>query len=308
MIASEADIRYCFRLFLGREPNREEWPGHSSRAGQPLIDVVRSFANSKECSDRLLFARDFDDGDVEFADVFGKVVAARASDIDVGKHVLNGAHELHIAALFRKVLRPGMTVVDVGANCGYFTSLALACVGAGGGVYAIEPNPDNVQLLELARRENDARNVQIVAAAAGREFGTLRLFAGGSNGSVSNKGEGGRIVAQVPLDGLLAGVEFVDLIKIDVEGYEHEVLVGAGHVLKDRRPRVILEFSPNGLAYGARGVDLCGELFRAEYRIGVIAKDGSVGPLTQNADVLLRAHVESGVDHIDLYAEPVEGF
>lgn len=306
MIASQDDIRYCFRLFLGRDPNPEEWPGHSSRTGQPLIDIVRSFANSKECSDRRIFPCEIDDGDIRFADIFGKVVAARAGDIDVGQHVLNGTHEPHIATLFRNLLRPGMTFVDVGANCGYFTSLALACVGGGGGVYAIEPNPDNVQLLELARSKNDARNVQIVAAAAGREFGTVRLFSAGSNGSVSNKKEGGRIVAQMPLDGLLGGVEFVDFIKIDVEGYEHEVLVGAGHVLKDHRPRIVLEFSPNGLAYGARGVDLCGELFRAEYRVGVVNSDGGVGPLTQNTDDLLRAHAESGVDHIDLYAEPME--
>lgn len=307
MIASLDDIRSCFRLLLGRDPNDEEWSRHSARAGQPLVDIVRSFANSKECSDRRLFAYELDDRDIQFVDVFGKVVAARVTDIDIGRAVVDGSHDQHIAALLRNQLKPGMTVVDVGANCGYFTSLALACVGGGGNVYAVEPNPDNIRLLEMARQKNDARNVHIMPAAAGREFGTVRLFSNGSNGSVSNKGVGGRIVAQVPLDGLLGGVEFVDFIKIDVEGYEHEVLVGAGHVLKERRPRVVLKFSPNGLAYGARGIDLFGELIRAEYRIGVIAPDGCVGPHTQNTDDLLRAHVQSEVDYIDLYAEPAEG-
>lgn len=304
MIASQEDIRSCFRLLLGREPNDEEWPGHSARAGQPLVDIVRSFANSKECADRGLFVQEIDDSDVRFVDVFGKLVAARTSDIDIGQAVIEGVHDQHIARLFRNLLRPGMTVVDVGANCGYFTSLALACVGGGGNVYAIEPNPDNVRLLEMARRKNDARNVHIVSAAVGREFGTVRLFSSGSNGSVSSKGEGGRIVAQVPLDGLLGGVEFVDFVKIDVEGYEHEVLVGAAHVLKERRPRIIVEFSPTGLAYGARAIDLCGELFRAGYRLGVIAPDGSVRAMTTNSDDLVLAHAESGVDHIDLYGEP----
>lgn len=304
VIASQDDIRNCFRLLLGREPNEEEWPGHSARAGHPLMDVVRSFANSRECADRGLFALKLDDSDIQFVDVLGKVVAARASDIDVGCHVVGGAYEPHITALCRNLLKPGMSVVDVGANCGYFTSLALACVGGGGLVHAIEPNPDNVRLLEMARQKNDARNVHIVAAAAGREFGTVRLYSSGSNGSVSNKGEGGRIVAQVPLDGLLGGVDFVDLIKINVEGYEHEVLVGAGHILKDRRPRIVFKLSPNGLAYGARGIDLCGELFRARYRIGIIASDGDVGPLTDSAVEILRAHADTGIDHIDLYAEP----
>jgi len=305
MIATQDDIYNCFRLLLGRTPNAEEWPGHSARAGQPLAEVVRSFANSAECAERGLFAHEMDDSDIHFIDVYGRVVAARASDRDVGHDVVAGLHEPHITALFRNRLKPGMTFVDVGANCGYFTSLALACVGIHGFVYAIEPNPDNVRLIEMAWRKNDARNLQIVAAAAGAEFGTVRLHAGGSNGSVSNKGTGGRIVAQLTLDGLLQGAQFIDFIKIDVEGYEHEVLLGAGKTLDEHRPWIVFEFSPNGLAYGAKGIDLISDLLSHRYRIGAIAKDGTVGPLSSNAEALLRAHADSGVDHIDLYAEPL---
>jgi FkbM family methyltransferase len=305
MIATQDDIRHCFRLLLGRAPNAEEWPGYSARAGQPLADIVRSFANSAECAERGLFAHELDDSDVRFIDVFGKVVAAKASDIDVGRDIAAGLHEPHITALFRNRLKPGMTFVDVGANSGYFTSLALACVGIHGSVYAVEPNPDNIQLIEMACRINDPRNLKIMAAAAGAEFGTVRLRASGSNGSVSNKGKGGRIVAQVMLDGLLQGAEFVDFIKIDVEGYEHEVLLGAGNTLEEHRPWIVFKFAPNGLAYGAKGIDLISDLLRHRYRIGAIAKDGTVGPLSINADELLRAHAESGVDQIDLYAEPL---
>jgi FkbM family methyltransferase len=305
MIATQDDIRHCFRLLLGRAPNAVEWPAYSARAGQPLADVVRFFANSAECTERGLFAHELDDSDVRFVDVFGKAVAVRASDIDVGRDIVAGLHEPHITALFRNRLKPGTNFVDVGAGCGYFTSLALACVGIHGSVYAVEPNPNNIQLIEMACRENDPRNLKIMAAAAGAEFGTVRLRASGSNGSVSNKGKGGRIVAQVMLDGLLQGAEFIDFIKIDVEGYEHEVLLGAGTTLEKHRPWIVFKFSPNGLAYGAKGIDLISDLLRHRYRIGVIAKDGTVGPLSINADDQLRAHAESGVDHIDLYAEPL---
>ena len=52
---------------------------------------------------------ELDDSDIRFIDVFGKVVAARASDRDVGRDVVAGLHELHITALFRNRLKPGMT-------------------------------------------------------------------------------------------------------------------------------------------------------------------------------------------------------
>ena len=49
-VATVDDIRACFRLLLGRNPNPEEWRGHSSRAGEPLDGVVASYAGSLEFS------------------------------------------------------------------------------------------------------------------------------------------------------------------------------------------------------------------------------------------------------------------
>lgn len=83
------DILACFRLLLGREPNAEEWPGHSSRAGEPLAEVVRSFLASKECQARGLLSTERLD-DIQIANVNGKAVAARANDMEVGQHVLGG--------------------------------------------------------------------------------------------------------------------------------------------------------------------------------------------------------------------------
>ena len=312
MAATTDDIRQCFRIFLGREPAPEEWPGHSSRAGEPLMEVARSFASSRECADRGLFAtarQEAAENDVEFISVGNPavVVVARRSDIDVGKHVLAGAYEPHVTAVFERCLRPDMNVVDVGANCGYFTSLALAGVGPGGHVWAIEPNPDNVRLLELARRRNSARNVTIVPAAVSNAFGAARLYASSSNGMIGPLRDSDAVTsvaAQITLDGLMSSVvnQRMNLIKIDVEGYEGLVLDGANRLLADHRPLIVVEFTPNSLVRDA-GPDVLSVLRRHDYVISVIEPDS--GPTDQLTDAeILALHARRGIDHLDLFASP----
>src|SRR5580704_6315530 len=57
--ATAEDIFYCFRLLLGRSPNPEEWPGHSSRAGEDLENVVSSYVTSREFAARSLLNRTY---------------------------------------------------------------------------------------------------------------------------------------------------------------------------------------------------------------------------------------------------------
>ena len=143
--ATAEDIRACFRLLLGREPNKEEWPGHSARAGEKLATVVRSFLHSKEFEERRLLQAD-DLQSYEFATVGGLKVAASPRDLDVGKHVLGGHYEPHTTSVFEREIKPGMRVRDIGANCGYFPFLALSLAGPrtclGGGT-----NAGNVRLI-----------------------------------------------------------------------------------------------------------------------------------------------------------------
>lgn len=302
MLTTTEDIRACFRLLLGREPNPEEWPGHSSRVGEPLAAVVRSFLASKECQARGLLSKEGLD-DIQIANVNGKAVAARANDRDIGRHVLSGDYEPHITALFHRVIKPGMRVFDVGANCGYFTSLALSLVGALGHVWAIEPNPDNVRLLEIARRRNNARNLTIVPAAAGEYFGAASFYGARSTGMVGPLADNAgidNVAALVTLDGLAHDFP-ADLIKIDVEGYEGHVFRGAQMLLSDRRPALVFGFSPNGLD-GMTGPELMDMLRDFGYRIAVVRADGEIRYL-DNASIM-ESHQATGTDHIDLYATP----
>src|SRR3974377_2147090 len=59
--ATLEDIFYCFRLLLGRNPNPEEWPGHSSRVGEDLENVVSSYVTSREFAERGLLNKTYRD-------------------------------------------------------------------------------------------------------------------------------------------------------------------------------------------------------------------------------------------------------
>jgi len=152
-------------------------------------------------------------------------------------------------------VRPGDTVVDVGANIGLYT---VAAAKRGARVIAIEPDPANVRRIHRYTRLNHVR-VVIVEALAGAENGAAPLAARGSavSGNVDMYlGPTTRytVAPVVTLDALLAD-ESVDLIKIDVEGAELDVLLGAERMLREKKPRaILLEVHPNALALNGQAV------------------------------------------------------
>jgi FkbM family methyltransferase len=163
----------------------------------------------------------------------------------------DGRWEADHAAALRARLRPGMTVVDVGANIGYTVLVAARAVAPGGRVIAVEPHPDNVALLRHNADANAPGAVEVVAAAAWREAGTVRLAVSGENAgdhrTVALAGE--RPTVEVPavrLDDVVAGAG-VDLIKLDCQGCEHVLLAGAGELIARSRPLVLAEFWPIGI-------------------------------------------------------------
>lgn len=192
---------------------------------------------------------------------------------------LTGEYEPQETRLLSLLLQPGMTVVDAGANWGYFTLLAAHLVGSRGRVVALEPDPRMWALLEWNTRLNRLGQVEALPIAAGRERGTLTLE--GHDSASGNRGVS-RIVADADphsattftvasarLDDLLTerGVGDVDLVKIDVEGAEDAVLDGmrAG-LAAGRYRRVLIELHPGLLAARGVGMDACcGALAAAGY-------------------------------------------
>lgn len=143
-------------------------------------------------------------------------------------------------------IRPGDTVVDVGANVGT-TVLPLArAVGAQGQVIAFEPQPLMAQCLCTSLSLNELFNVRVLAAALSERSGWAHIeapdvSAGGNYGAVA-LGNQGLSVPVMRLDDLALSQLF--LLKIDVEGHEWAVLQGAQQTLLRHRPVVYLEAKP----------------------------------------------------------------
>lgn len=154
-------------------------------------------------------------------------------------------------ALLRRVVTPGMTVIDVGANIGVYSRFLAGLVGADGKVVAFEPAPDVFRRLQ----DNVARLSQVepINAAVGSDTGEIVLFESDElnvDHRVYDTGENRRQIRVRcwALDDYIQPAQRVNLVKIDVQGFELRALRGAERVLKSNAGIVVLlEFWPHGL-------------------------------------------------------------
>lgn len=308
--ATEEDIYYCFRLILGRNPGPHEWQWHTARVGSDLATVVREYLASQEFSMRGPIAPGAR-ADIQLAEFPDFKIYASATDALIGPAVLSGHYEPEVTAIFRQHLRGGMGVIDIGANVGYFTMLSAAITGPDGYVLAVEPNPENVKLVEASRRINSFDWVKVFPSGAWREAGALGLWALDSNGTTGAI-QGGieelasaTLVPCVEIDRLVDPDQRIDLIKIDVEGAEAAALEGARRTLKRWMPLVISEFSPEFIqaVSGVSAEDYLRFLTAFGYALGVIEPDGAISRYGPNINAIIDAHRKRGSPHhIDIVA------
>jgi len=162
-----------------------------------------------------------------------------------------GVFERHETNVVESVLKDGMTMVDVGAFCGYYTLYASRLVGASGRVYAFEPDPTNYSYLLRNVEANDCRNVvpvnkavfsrsESMEFALDKEAERHRLLASPSPSTTASI-----TVPTVNLDEFFAQEDWpsVDLIKMDIEGGEKSALDGLKE-LSRRNPgmQLIVEY------------------------------------------------------------------
>ena len=153
-----------------------------------------------------------------------------------------GSYEYNKRHLFERLVQPGQVIFDIGANVGYYTLLASILTGVTGKVVAFEPLPQNVYYLKEHLRLNHVQNVDIIEGAVAEHGGQVSFAQGQSNseGHIAEKGE--LHVKTYGLDELFeAGtVPHPDILKIDVEGGEVAVLLGAQRLLAQMHPTILL--------------------------------------------------------------------
>jgi FkbM family methyltransferase len=172
-----------------------------------------------------------------------------------------GRYEPVETAFVRRLLRPGSTFVDVGANWGYFSLFAAAIVGPEGRVLSLEPDPRLFRMLTANLALNEIGCVTAVQAAAADTQGELLLEGFDENGGnwglsrlANRRQPGGFRVRADSLTSLLrdCAIENVRLMKVDIEGAEDLAVQGMADLLHRRRiDCLLLELHPEILA--ARG-------------------------------------------------------
>ena len=157
-------------------------------------------------------------------------------------------------ALLRRLLKPGDTFVDAGANVGVYSLAAAAAVGPTGRVIACEPAPGTMRLLRHSVALNEAHWVELHETALSdyqgkAEFVTFEPGSALSSFAPQRQWAGdSTTVAVTSLDELIGDrAPGVALVKIDVEGAELQVARGAERLFSTRRPPVIVELEPEHL-------------------------------------------------------------
>ena len=157
----------------------------------------------------------------------------------------------------------GSVVMDVGAHHGFFSVLFARWAGQHGHVHAFEASAPNALVLDANVALNQLHNCTCTYAAVSNKPGRVRM-----NGeAVSGHATAGRYVPQVTLDDYCAAaeIEHVNLLKIDVEGFEGQVLQGSQRILATR-PKIALEIHLDDLAQFGHSLDTVLSLLpREEY-------------------------------------------
>jgi FkbM family methyltransferase len=158
----------------------------------------------------------------------------------------------------REFVRPDSTVVDVGANIGFFTIHFARWVGSRGCVLAIEPEIHNLETLrKRVAREHGSARVELVEGAAAEIDAPVFLVVNPIHPGDHRLGDEGVPVNGYAIDNLLSerGLTDVSLIKIDVQGAEFRALKGAEQTLRSAQPILFIEIDDAALTEAGSSIE-----------------------------------------------------
>lgn len=207
--------------------------------------------------------------------------------------LLTGAYESLTTQVFKQNVKKGMTVVDIGANIGYYSLLASDLVGVNGKVYAIEPEQQNFTTLrkniDLNLRDNIIPLKLAVSDIKSKGMLNISDTEGGAHSLINCREY--KHAVEVDLDTLdnLFASENIDVIKCDTEGNEINVLNGAWQLIERCFPLLIIEFWADGIvASGHTAIELWMMLNDLGYQIKVIDEPAGVIGRNTLEEILAR--------------------
>lgn len=192
------------------------------------------------------------------------------ADQRTGQRIRLGRFEPEESEFLCRELKDGDVCLDVGANVGYYTMMFATRARE---VIAVEPLPINADLLQLSATINGLKNIRIVRAVCGQAAGEVEFLQTKQTGHSSvvfldrerNQEDhiaAGHRLRVVCIDEM--ELSQLDIVKVDVEGYEYECVKGMLETLKSRRPRIVMiELVDRHLKRFGHEVEDVVELFRS---------------------------------------------
>jgi FkbM family methyltransferase len=204
-----------------------------------------------------------------------------------------GTFERGERSVFAGLVKPGMTVLDIGAHAGLYTLIASKLAGDTGRVISFEPSPRERARLLKHLALNRRGNVTVKPVALGETDGEATLYVVQGNETGCNSLRPGDVGASQPvrvplrrLDDLHARGEIgrVDVVKMDIEGGELSALRGAGAFFRAERPVLLCEIEDARIApWGYNGREIIDLVAGWGYDWSIVTGDGRLEPLASAA-------------------------
>lgn len=207
----------------------------------------------------------------------------------------------------KQLIRPGGSVIDIGAHVGFFTLQFADWVSDGGRVIAVEPDPRNLEVLRQRIASSPNRqSLVLLEAVASDSIGSARILFDETNTADNRLHPDGQRITSVTLDSIVAEnrISRLDLVKVDVQGAEIEVIAGAESTLRNQRPAFFVEFEyPDEPGKQASLQSCIDSISGFDYGFHSLRRDGYSAPIPRS-EVLEMIRRE---DYLDFLLLPSEG-
>ena len=240
---SVEDVVWCYRMFLGRLPESEavveSWRGRFD----DIKAMAEEFMKSAEHKDWSRITAGYESDIVLYSKArHGFFFPIQlSSPRQVREHGLYDYEPEECDAL-KRLVRPGMTCIDLGAREGWMTCVMAASTGPDGHVISFEPGSSR-HVLERAKETNAFTWVDIVDKAVGDRDGKVR-YREEDIQITDSDGPSTIVIPMVTLDTFFDERERpIDVIKLDIEGAEHVALKGGERLLRKDKPALLIEIN-----------------------------------------------------------------
>jgi FkbM family methyltransferase len=201
---------------------------------------------------------------------------------------LFGKREIDHYKMLQDILEPGMHILDIGANIGYYAIMESLVIGPSGKILAIEPMLPNIEMLRRNIDLNSVSNIEILHSAVSAQTGTGQMFMSTHSNlhTFHNQGSAASSLDSTPMDvptitlkDVAAKLENPDLMRMDVEGHEVEILGQLAELVENNviSPNVIFETHLSRYTPDNDFVPVLKKLFASGYKVTQAASSSESG-------------------------------